>query len=246
MNQDIYERLKEIRCSAMAEEYKLLSEDPKSQKMTFEERFSQIVYRECDSRANNTIERYKKAATFHDSNASLDKINYRSDRNIDKGMIDELATNQYIREGLNIILVGASGSGKTWISNAFGMNACLSRYRVKYMRLPDLFQILEEARIQGTYRKTMKSYGNYDLLILDEFLLTKPNETERSDLFEIIQVRTDKKSTIFCSQWSPEGWFDKLGKGPVAEAILDRVNNSSYKILLNGRSMREEYSKLKK
>ena len=142
-------------------------------------------------------------------------------------------------------MIGASGSGKTWISNAFGINACMERYRVQYTRLPDLFQKIEEAKIQGCYKKYMKKLSKVDLLILDEFLLTPISECERNDLFEVIQSRTDKKSTIYCSQWAPEGWLGKLGDGPLADAILDRIRNSSYTILLKGRSLREDYSKIK-
>ena len=175
----------------------------------------------------------------------MQEINYKPEREINKDLIEELSTNEYIQQHLNIILIGASGSGKTWLSNAFGVNACLERYHVKYIRLPDLFQEIEEAKTIGRYRKYMRKLQKIDLLILDEFLLTPPNESERNDLFEIIEMRTDRKSTIYCSQWAPEGWLGKLGNGPLANAILDRVQNSSHTILLKGRSMREEYSKVK-
>ena len=167
------------------------------------------------------------------------------DLQINRGLIEELSTNEYIQQKLNIILIGASGSGKAWISNAFGVNACMERYRVHYIRLSDLFQEIEEAKIQGHYKKYMKKLSKVDLLILDEFLLTTISECERNDLFEVIQSRTDKKSTIYCSQWAPEGWLGKLGDGPLADAILDRIRNSSYTILLKGRSLREDYSKIK-
>ena len=108
---------------------------------------------------------------------------------------------------------------------------------------PDLFQVIEEAKIQGHYKKYMKKLSKVDLLILDEFLLTTISECERSDLFEVIQSRTDNKSSIYCCQWAPEGWLDKLGNGPLADAILDRIRNSSYTILLKGRSLREDNSK---
>ena len=110
---------------------------------------------------------------------------------------------------------------------------------------PDFFQKIEEAKIQGHYKKYMKKLSKVDLLILDEFLLTTISKCERNDLFEVIQSRTDKKSTIYCSQWAPEGWLGKLGDGPLADAILDRIRNSSYTILLKGRSLREDYSKIK-
>lgn len=100
-------------------------------------------------------------------------------------------------------------------------------------------------KIQGNYRKLIKQLSNYDLIIIDEFLLSTINEIEKNDLLELMESRCNKNSTILCSQWSPEGWYERLGEGPVADAILDRIINSSYKILLQGSSMREIYSKLK-
>ena len=94
-------------------------------------------------------------------------------------------------------------------------------------------------------QKIHKKISKINLLILDEFLLTQISETERNDLFEIIELRTVKNSTIYCSQCPPEGWLENLRNGPLADAILDRVRNSSYTILLKGRSLREDYSKIK-
>ncbi len=196
MNQEIYEKLREMRLPIMAEEYKDQSENTDTQNMTFEERLEAMVIKEYDSQINHTVKRYIKNANFYDS-------------------------------------------------NAFGVNSCMERYRVQYIRLPDLFQEIEEAKIQGHYKKYMKKLSKVDLLILDEFLLTNISEGERNDLFEVIQSRTDNKSTIYCSQWAPEGWLGKLGNGPLADAILDRIRNSSYTILLKGRSLREDYSKIK-
>ena len=196
MNQEIYEKLREMRLPIMAEEYKDQSENTDTQNMTFEERLEAMVIKEYDSQINHTVKRYIKNANFYDS-------------------------------------------------NAFGVNACMERYRVQYIRLPDLFQEIEEAKIQGHYKKYMKKLSKVDLLILDEFLLTNISEGERNDLFEVIQSRTDNKSTIYCSQWAPEEWIGKLGDGPLADSIPDRIRNSSYTILLKGRSLREDYSKLK-
>ena len=145
MNQEIYEKLRDMRLPIMAEEYKKQSENPDAPTLSFDERFEVMVINEYDSRINHTIERYIKSAKFYDSTANIQDINYKPDREINRGMIEELSTNSYIQQGLNIIIIGASGSGKTWISNAFGVNACLQRYRVRYIRLPDLFQEIEEA-----------------------------------------------------------------------------------------------------
>ena len=114
-----------------------------------------------------------------------------------------------------------------------------------YIRPPELFAEFEAKRIQGQFRQYLKQLQKYDLLILDEFLLVAASTSERNDLLELMESRTNKKSTVFCSQWTPEGWHERLGAGPVADAILDRIINSSYTIELYGNSMREDYSKLK-
>ena len=107
------------------------------------------------------------------------------------------------------------------------------------------FQNLKHKKIQGKYRQYLSALGKYDLLILDEFLLTSTTTSERENLLELIESRTNKKSTIYCSQWTPSGWHEKLGGGAVADGILDRIVKSSYMIELKGNSLREEYSRLK-
>lgn len=105
MNQELYEKLREMRLPIMAEECKDQSENPSIQNMTFEERFESMVIKEYDSRINHTVERYIKNARFYDSNANLQDINYKPDREINRGLIEELSTNEYIQQKLNIILI---------------------------------------------------------------------------------------------------------------------------------------------
>lgn len=244
--EDIEYQLKMMRLPRMVEEYKRQRNDTSFQNMSFDERFGQMVSLEYDARINNTIDTLIKKAEFYDSTANLTDVNYKPERKLDQGLIEELRTNEYIHNHLNIILIGASGCGKTWFSCAFGVNACKERIKTKYIRLPELFSEFEAKRVQGQFRQYLKQLQKYDLLILDEFLLVAASVSERNDLLELMESRTGKKSTIFCSQWTPEGWHERLGAGPVADAILDRIVNSSYIIQLYGNSMREDYSKLKK
>ncbi len=244
--EDIEYRLKVMRLPRMREEYERQRNDPEFQHMSFDERFGQMVSLEYDARINSTIDSLIKKAEFYDSTASLTDVNYKPERKLDQGLIEELSTNEYIHNHLNIILIGASGCGKTWLSNAFGISACQARIKTKYIRLPELFSEFEAKKIQGQFRQYLKQLQKYDLLILDEFLLVAAEPSERNDLLELMESRTNRKSTIFCSQWTPEGWHERLGAGPVADAILDRIVNSSYTIQLQGNSMREEYSKMKK
>ena len=239
-------QLKMMKLPRMKEEYERQRSDPSFQDMSFDERFSQLVSLEYDARINSTVERYIRNAGFYDSTADLNEVDYKPERKLDKGLIGELKINEYIRNHLNIILIGASGCGKTWLSCAFGVNACKERFKAKYIRLPELFSEFQVKKIQGQFRQYLRHLQKYDLLILDEFLLTAASSEERNDLLELMESRTNKKATIFASQWTPQGWHERLGAGAVADAILDRIINSSYMIELQGNSLREDYSKLKK
>ncbi len=132
---------------------------------------------------------------------------------------------------------------------AFGMEACKQRYKTKYVRLPDLLLELDMARSEGNYKKVLAKYAKPVLLILDEWLLLKPTETEQHDILELLHQRTKKSSTIFYSQYDSAGLYDQLGgdESPLAEAILDRIKHNAYKInivptdVTQCRSMREVY-----
>lgn len=165
---------------------------------------------------------------------------------MNRDLLESLSDNEYIRQALNVILIGATGSGKTYIANALGVNACRAGYRTKYIRLPELFSEFEVARIQGKYHLMMKQYRKYSLLILDEFLLLPTNDTEQRDLLELMESRCGSTSTILCSQFLPEGWHERLGGSAVADSILDRVIPSAYTMTIDGDlSMRKRKRKIK-
>ena len=176
-------------------------------------------------------------------------INYTSGRKLNRSLIQRLATCEYIAEHRNIFITGATGSGKSYLACAFGMEACKQYYNTKYVRLPDLLIDLEMARNDGNYKKVMAKYANPVLLILDEWLLLKPTENEQKDIFELMHRRRKKSSTIFCSQYRPDGWYEQLrgDASPLADAILDRIVHDAYRINIESidpthdRSMREVY-----
>ena len=154
-----------------------------------------------------------------------------------------------ISEHRNLFITGATGSGKTYMACAFGMEACKQYYNTKYVRLPDLLIELEMSRNEGTYKKVMAKYANPLLLVIDEWLLLKPTDNEQKDIFELLHRRRKKSSTIFCSQYLQEGWYEQLGgkSSPLADAILDRIVYDAYKINIQSIdpskdiSMREVY-----
>ena len=160
-----------------------------------------------------------------------------------------MASCEYITEYRNVFITGKTGSGKTYLGCALGMEACKQYYKTYFIRLPDLLMALAEARENGNYLKVLTKYANVTLLIIDEWLMLKPTEAEQRDIFELIHRRRNKSTTIFCSQVHWDGWYEQLGgdASPLADAILDRIVYDAYRIHIqaidskNDKSMREVY-----
>jgi len=195
---------------------------------------------EWSNRKSRRLTRLIRGAQLHFPNACVEDIEYHDDRKLDRSLITKLSTCAYIQDKHNIVILGASGAGKTYIACAFGIAACKNFMRVKYVRLPDLLNDLIVARNTGIYKKIMQHYKRVDLLILDEWLLHRLKETEARDLLEIVEARHQKGSTIFLSQFASAGWHSRIGEGTLADAILDRIVHDSYEIFIDGKdSMRK-------
>lgn len=197
------------------------------------------------SRKNHRLKKIIQAATFDQPHAYVADINYTAQRKLDRALISKLATCTYVADKHNVIIMGATGSGKSYLGCALGMEACKQFYSVKYIRLPDLLTDMAIARGEGAIKKLFDQYLKVNLLILDEWLLVALRESEARDLLEIVHYRHKKASTIFCSQFAAAGWHTKISDVFLADAILDRIVYDSYTIEIhtneNDTSMRELY-----
>ncbi|NOR86565.1 MAG: ATP-binding protein [Bacteroidales bacterium] len=234
------EKLKSMRLHAMASMYQHHLQNNLYSDATADEYIGLLTDHEWEERQNNKIQRLLKQAGFRQK-ASIADIDYSNARNLEKNMFQRLSSLDFVSKKENIILTGASGVGKSYLAQALGHQACLMEIKTQYHITSRLFNRLKLAKVDGTYDKELKKLIKVDLIILDDFGLQAFDNYARNALMDIIEDRFSNKSTIVSSQIPVSTWYDIIGEGTIADAVLDRLVNSSHRIDLKGESMRKNF-----
>ena len=236
--------LRLLKLAGMANAFEEQLIQPITQSLSFEERFGLLVDRELTHRDAKRLERLLKQAKLKHASACVENLDYRAARKLDKSLVASLASCDWIRNHHNLLITGATGGGKTWLACALANQACRQGLSVLYTRLPRLFEELKIAHGDGSFGKRLAQFAKADLLLLDDFGLNAIGQAERSDLLEILDDRVNSKATIITSQLPVDHWHAYLNDPTLADAILDRVVHSSYRLDLKGESMRKTRAKL--
>jgi len=239
MNEETLQKMKQMKFHGMARMFRAIIEDGRMTTLTTDEMVSILIESEWDDRNNRRIERNVRNARFR-YRASLEKMYFDIKRNLDKNQVMRLGECSFINKGENIIIIGSTGIGKSYIASAIGNQACTIGYKVLYANTSKLLSRLKMAKADGSYIKEIARIEKQDLLILDDFGLQPFDSNSRSVLMEIIEDRHEKHSTIITSQVPVSHWYDLIGEQTIADAILDRIVHDAHRMELTGESLRKK------
>jgi len=225
--------------AGMAKAFKELADNPDAKALDHAEWLGLLLDREVTVRKDKRLKSRLRAAKLRFGQACVEDIDLSPARGIDKRLFGELAGCAWIREHQNLIVVGACGTGKTWLSCALAHKAARSDHSVLYHRIPRLFAELALTHADGRFPRLFRSLCKADLLILDDLGPEPMTPSQRRDILEVTEERYGRGSTLITSQLPVASWFDIVGDPTMADAILDRLVHNAHKIELKGESLRK-------
>ena len=237
--QNIEFHFSDLRLNGMRKTWQALLDTRRQHELSLTEGLQMLLDAELIERTNRRSDRLVKTAKFR-YQATLEQIRYDTSRGLDKNLITDLATGQYIKDGASIVVTGSTGCGKSYLASALGHQACAQGFKVAYYNVQKLMMKTRMARVDGSIYKFFEKISKTDLLILDDFGLTHLEKQQQLDFMELIEDRHQSKATIIASQLPLPSWFDIIGEETIADAILDRLAHSSFKIELKGDSLRKK------
>lgn len=245
LNQQTIDQLHRMRLGAFADELKHQAEKPEDYAaMSFEERLAFLVEQQWLARENKSLAQRLQRAKLRQP-ACLEDINYHHPRGLDRNTVRQLARCTWVREKENILVIGKTGLGKSYLACALANQACREGFTALYTRLPRLLAEIDLARANGTYPNVMRRIAKVRVLVIDDWGLAPLGDVERRDVLELLEDRYDQGSVVITSQLPVKSWHALVGDATLADAILDRIVHNSHRINLEGETMRKPENKKK-
>lgn len=239
MIQETIEKMRKMKLYGMSRSFSHATESGSLASLTPDELISLLVENEWDDRQNRRMDRSLRDARFR-YKATVEELDFRPGRELDKNQLLRLADGAYIHKGENILMTGSTGTGKSYLACALGNQACSKGHKVLYANTTKLLTQLKMAKADGSSIKEMLKLEKLDVLILDDFGIQPLDVQSRMLLMEIIEDRHGKKSTIITSQLPVSAWYEIIGDQTLADAILDRIVHDAHRIELKGESLRRK------
>lgn len=233
------EQLRALRLAGMARRYEAVSALPVHEVQNVHELLASMAQAEVEYRDHTRTQKYLKASRLR-YNALPEEIICNPERGITREQVLRLSDGAFIERGDNVLITGATGSGKSFLACALGRSACLLGYRTLYFSMNRFMDTVSQTRLDGTYLKWIKAISNHRLLILDDFGLKAIDADARLALLDILEDRYGNSSVIITSQLPVEAWYNFIDEPTLADAIMDRLTASAHRLPLQGKSMRKK------
>jgi DNA replication protein DnaC len=243
LTQPLLEKLSQLKLSAFRTAFEEQQQNPQYAELSFEERLGLLVDIEITRRTNNRLQRRIKSARFP-LQATIADLDLSAGRGLQRAQILQLAQGQWVQRHLNLLVLGATGTGKTYLSCALGRAACGAEFNVRYLRTSRLLQSLELAQADGSYPQLLRSLARTHLLIFDDWLRDSLSRSQAKDLLEILDDRYGRGATLVATQVPVQDWHARIPDPTLADSVLDRLIHNAYRLELKGDSMRKVHSPL--
>jgi DNA replication protein DnaC len=239
LNQPTIEKLHTLRLHGMANAFRAQLEIPAAHQLSFDERFALLVDQQWLWKQNRALERRLQAAKLKER-AVIEDVDYQHPRGLDGKLLRTLASSEWVRQKLNLVVSGPTGIGKTWIGCALAQKACRDGFSVLHKKTSELFRELAVAHVDGIIGRMLLRLAQVDVLLLDDFAMAPLNDSERRDFLEVCDDRYQRRSMILTSQMPVAHWHEQIGDATMADSILDRLLHNAYRMELKGESMRKK------
>jgi DNA replication protein DnaC len=228
-----------MKLHGMAEAFRAQLETTDASQLSFEERFAMLVDQQWLWKENRALSRRLRAAKLKERSV-IEDIDYQHPRGLDRKLIRALASSEWVRQHQNVLLIGPTGIGKTWLGCALAQKACRDGFTILHKRTAELFRELAVAHVDGSFGRLLTKLSRIDILVLDDFAMAPLKDSERRDFLELCDDRYQRRSMILTSQLPLAHWHEQIGDTTLADSILDSLVHNAYRIELNGESIRKK------